>query len=90
MLTREDWTRGSGSPPEIKGPFWYTDGSKMKEGTRAGVFGQSVKRRLSFPWVDIKQFSRQKYMLSWPVFMKFNFRTYQRNMSVYALVIRQH
>jgi hypothetical protein len=48
MLTREDWTRGSGSPPEIKGLFWYTDGSKMKEGTGAWVFGQSVKRRLTF------------------------------------------
>ena len=48
MLTREDWTGGSGSPPGIKGLIWYTDGSKMKEGTGAGVFGQSVKRRLSF------------------------------------------
>jgi hypothetical protein len=47
MLTREDWTRGSGSPLEIKGLIWYTDGSKM-EGTGAGVCGQSVKRRLSF------------------------------------------
>ena len=47
MLTREDWTRSSGSLPEIKGLIWYTDGSKM-EGTGAGVFGQSVKRRLSF------------------------------------------
>jgi hypothetical protein len=37
MLTREDCTRGSGSPPEIKGLVWYTDGSKMKEGTGAGV-----------------------------------------------------
>jgi len=48
MLTREEWTRGTGSPPEIKGLIWYTDGSKKKEGTGAGVFGQSVKRRLSF------------------------------------------
>ena len=48
MLTREDWTRGSGSPPEIKALVCYTDGSKMKEGTGAGVYGQSVKRRISF------------------------------------------
>jgi hypothetical protein len=47
MLPKEDWTRGSGSPLEIKGLVWYTDGSKM-EGTGAGVYGQSVKRRLSF------------------------------------------
>jgi hypothetical protein len=39
MLTREDWTRGSGSSPEIRGLIWYTDGSKMKEGTGAGVLG---------------------------------------------------
>jgi hypothetical protein len=37
LLTREDWTRGSGSPPEVKGLVWYTDGSKMKERTGAGV-----------------------------------------------------
>jgi hypothetical protein len=39
----------SGSPPEVKGLIWYTDGSKMKEGTGAGVYGQSLKRRLGFP-----------------------------------------
>jgi hypothetical protein len=48
MLTREEWTRGSGPPPEIKGLVWYTDGSRMKEGSGAGVYGQSVKGRLSF------------------------------------------
>jgi len=48
MLTREDWTSGSGPPPEIKGLVCYTDGSRMKEGTGAGVYGQSLKRRLSF------------------------------------------
>jgi len=48
MLTREDWTGGSRSPPGIEELIWYTDGSRMKEGTGAGVFGQSVKRRLSF------------------------------------------
>ena len=48
MLTREDWTSGSRIPPEIKGLVWYTDGSKMKDGTWAGVYGHSLKRRLSF------------------------------------------
>ena len=48
MLTREDWTGGLGSPPGIKGLIWYTDGFRMREGTGAGVFGQTVKRRLSF------------------------------------------
>jgi len=48
MLTRGDWTKGTGTPPVVKGLVWFTDGSKMKEGTGAGVYGQSVGRRLSF------------------------------------------
>jgi hypothetical protein len=45
MLTREDWTRGTGTPPLAKGPILFTDGSRMKEGTRAGVYGQSVGKK---------------------------------------------
>jgi hypothetical protein len=45
---REDWTKGTGTPPVVKGLIWFTDGSKMKEGTGVGVYGQSVGRRLSF------------------------------------------
>ena len=37
MLIREEWTRGL---------IWFRNGSRM-EGTRAGVYGQSVGRRLS-------------------------------------------
>jgi hypothetical protein len=37
MLTREDWTIGTGTAPVVKGLVWFTDGSKMKEGTGAGV-----------------------------------------------------
>jgi hypothetical protein len=48
MLTREDWTKGTGAPPVIKGLVWFTDGSRMKGGTGAGVYGHSVGRRLSF------------------------------------------
>jgi ribonuclease HI len=33
---------------EVKGLVWFTDGSKMREGTGAGVYKQSVERRLSF------------------------------------------
>jgi len=47
MLTREEWTRGTGTPHVLKGLIWCTDGSRMKEGTGAGVYGQSVGRRLS-------------------------------------------
>jgi len=48
MLTREDWTKAAGAPLAVKGLIWFTDGSKMREGTGAGVYGQSVGRRLSF------------------------------------------
>ena len=47
MLTREEWTRGPGIPPVVIGLIWYTDGSRMPEGTRAGVYGQSLRRMLS-------------------------------------------
>ena len=48
MLTREDWTKATGNPPAVKGLVWFTDGSRMREGTRTGVYGQSVGRSLSF------------------------------------------
>ena len=47
MLTREEWTTGSGTPPAFKGLVWFTDGSRTVEGTGDGVYGQSVDRRLS-------------------------------------------
>ena len=47
MLTREDWTKATGTPPTVKGLVWFTDGSKMRDRTGAGVYGQSVGRRLS-------------------------------------------
>jgi len=49
MLTREEWIRGPGTPPMVKGLVWFTDGSRTVEGTEAGVYGQSVNRRLSIP-----------------------------------------
>ena len=47
MLPREEWTRGTGTPPVVKGFICFTDGSRMKKGTGAGAYGQSVGRRLS-------------------------------------------
>jgi hypothetical protein len=47
MLTREEWTRGPGTPPVVKGLVWFTDGPRTVEGTGAGVYGQSADRRLS-------------------------------------------
>ena len=48
MLTRENWTKATGAPPAVKGLVWFTDGSKLRDGVGAGVYGQSVRRRLSF------------------------------------------
>jgi len=36
MLTREAQTRGPKSPHAVKGPTWYTDGSKTWSGAGAG------------------------------------------------------
>jgi len=47
MLTREEWTRGPGAPPAVKGFVWITGGSRTVEGTEAGAYGQSADRRLS-------------------------------------------
>ena len=48
ILMREGWTKATGATPAVKGLVWFTDGSKMREGTGAGVYGQSAGRRLSF------------------------------------------
>jgi ribonuclease HI len=39
--------RGPGTPPVVKGLFWFMDGSRTVGGDWAGVYGQSVNRRLS-------------------------------------------
>ena len=48
-MTTQKRTRGSATPLVTKGLAWFTDGSKMMEGTGAGVYGQSLGRRLSIP-----------------------------------------
>jgi hypothetical protein len=47
LLTREEWIRGLGTPPAVKGLIWYTDRSRMLGGARARDYGQSLGRRLS-------------------------------------------
>ena len=44
----KDLKKAPGAPPVVKGLVWFTDGSKMRDGAGAGVYGQSVRRRLSF------------------------------------------
>jgi hypothetical protein len=38
----------------VSGLVWFTDGSRTEEGTGAGVFGQSVNRRLS---ISLRKYS---------------------------------
>jgi RNase H. len=49
MLSREEWTRGPGTPPVVRGLVWFTDGSKTMNGTGAVVCGRSLGSRLSIP-----------------------------------------
>jgi len=39
MLTREEQTRGPGTPPVVRGLIWFTDGSRTMEGTRLEFVG---------------------------------------------------
>jgi hypothetical protein len=71
MLTREEWIRGPGTPPVVKGLLWFTYGSRIMEGTGAGVRGQSLGRRLRIHLGNMLHFLRLKYMLSWLVSVKF-------------------
>ena len=71
MLTREEWIRGIETPPVVKGLVWFTYGSRKTEGNGAGVYGQSLGRRFSICLGNMLQIFRLKYMLCWPVSMKF-------------------
>jgi hypothetical protein len=50
LLTRKKWTRTPGILLDVMGLLWYTDGPKTPgwgTGIGAGVYGQSLGRRLS-------------------------------------------
>jgi hypothetical protein len=62
VLAREEWTRGPGTTPAVKGLVCYTDGSGTAEGTGAWVYGQSLNRRLSIPLGNMPHSFRLRYM----------------------------
>ena len=64
MLTREECTRRPGTPVVVKGLVWCTDGTRMKEGTRAGVCGQSVGKRLNISLARYATVFRTEILLS--------------------------
>ena len=39
MLTREEWTRGPGTPPAVKGLIWFMGGSRLWRGLGLGSMG---------------------------------------------------
>jgi len=80
MLTREDWTKATGAPPVVKGLVWFTDGSNMREGPGLKSMGNLWEGGSVPLWEDIQQFFRPRYVLSWPVFMEFNFKIDWRKM----------
>jgi hypothetical protein len=91
-LAREEWGKGPGSPPVVKGLVWYTDGPRTRGGggAGAGVFGNFLGRRLSISvgkYVTV--FQAERYMLSWPVFTKFRLMLDQRNTLVFGLIVKQ-
>jgi hypothetical protein len=79
MLTRKDWTKGQGAPPEVKGQVWFTDGSKMKGGPGPESMGSLSGEGSAFHSENTQRLSRPKYMLSGPAHMKFNILTDQRD-----------
>jgi hypothetical protein len=89
-LTREEWIRGPVTHYVVKGLvwFWFTDEPRMMEGTGPGAYGQSLGRRLSICQGNMLQFFRLKYMLPWPVSIKFKQELDQRHTSVFALTVR--
>jgi hypothetical protein len=48
VLLREVWTETAGVPAAIKGLVWFTELSRMRAGTGAGVYMQSLGWMFSF------------------------------------------
>jgi hypothetical protein len=59
----------------------------MTQGMGAGVYGNSLGRRLRISLENMLHFFRLRYMLSWPVLMKFKQTLGQRNKLVFALIV---
>jgi hypothetical protein len=91
MLTREEWTGGPRNPLAVKGLVWFTDGSGTVEGTRAGagVYGQSANRRLSISLGKHSTVFQAGVYVKLVCVHEIELRTSQRNMLVFALIIRR-
>jgi hypothetical protein len=89
ILTLEEWTGRPGTPPAVKRLIWFTDGSRTAEGTGAGVYRQSVGRRLSISLgkqATVFQFEVHALLAC---IHEMKLRIGQRNMLVFALIVRR-
>jgi hypothetical protein len=71
MFTREEWTRGPGTPPVVKGLLWFTDESRQWRGLGLESIGNLWEEVSVFLKECKLQFFRLRYMTSWPVFKNF-------------------
>jgi hypothetical protein len=60
LMSREDWTIGTGTPPIVKGHVWFIDGSRMEGGPGMGSMGNLMVEGSAFPLDDTRQFFRPK------------------------------
>jgi hypothetical protein len=79
LLSRKDWTIGTGTPPIVKGHVWFTDGSWMEEGLGLGSMGNLTEEGSAFPFDNMLQFFRPKCLPFWPVLMILQLMDYQGN-----------
>ena len=86
-MPTEEWIRGPGTPPVVKELFRFADGSSIKEGTGAGVYGQSVGRRLSISLGRCATVFHAEIYAIWLMLMKFKQMVDQINMRVFALTV---
>jgi len=88
MLSREERTRGLGTPTTVKGLMWYTDGSKARRGIGAGDYGQSLRRRLSMSMGKYAIVVQAEMYAILTVRMKFLWTLDQRSTLVLVLAVQ--
>jgi hypothetical protein len=61
LLSREDWTTGTGTPPIVRGHVWFTDGSRMEGGP--GSMGNLMVEGSAFPLDDTLVFQAEVFVI---------------------------
>jgi len=91
LSTREKRIRTPGIHPDFKGLLWFTDGPRTSSGgagVGAGVYGQSLGRRLNISLrIYATVFQAEIYAI-WHVLLKFKWTVDQRSTLVFGLTGR--